>query len=76
MEFLAVCVVMTTRTAKGILDYLENGSAPDNAESAREIYVGASRAQRLVAFAVPKNQANRLAAHIRSTGAAVEVVIL
>jgi ATP-dependent DNA helicase UvrD/PcrA len=73
MEFPAVCVVMTVATAKGIIDYLETGSPADQAESAREIYVAASRAERLLVIAAPKSQADRLAAHLATTGAQVTV---
>ena len=75
-EYPGVCVVLTTSSAKGILDYLETGAPADRAESAREIYVAASRAERLLAIAVPKSQAKRLAAHLTTTGAKVEVVTL
>lgn len=70
MQFPAVCVVMTT-TAKGILDYLEVGGPSEHSENARKIYVAASRAQRLLVIAAPKTQANRLATHMRATGAQV-----
>jgi len=70
-EFPGVCVVMTSKTSKGILDYLETGAPEEAAEEARKIYVAASRAQRLLCFAVPRSQASRLAALLRSTGAAV-----
>jgi hypothetical protein len=71
MQFPAVCVVMTAATAGAILDYLETGYSPEAAESAREIYVAASRAQRLLAFAAPRSQAARLAGHIGRSGAQV-----
>jgi DNA helicase-2/ATP-dependent DNA helicase PcrA len=76
MEFPAVCVVMSVRTAKGILDYLETGKPTDCAEDSRKIYVAASRAQRLLVIAVPKSQASRLKAHIGSTGAQVTLISL
>lgn len=59
MEFPAICVVMSTSTAKGIIDFLTGDDAADN-EEARKIYVGASRAQRLLAIALPRTQAPRL----------------
>ena len=71
-EFLAVCVV-ATRTFKGILDYLETGAPPEAAEMARELYVAASRARRLLAIAAPKSQSARFAAHLRRAGAEVVV---
>jgi ATP-dependent DNA helicase UvrD/PcrA len=76
MEFPAVCVVMTVATAKGIIDYLETGSPAEQAESVREIYVAASRAERLLAIASPKSQADRLAAHLATTGAEVTMITL
>jgi len=75
-EFSAVCVVMTPTTATGIMDYLENGQRSEHAEDAREIYVAASRAERLLAIAVPKSQADRMAAHLRAAGADITVVVL
>ena len=73
-QFPGVCVVMTSATAKGILEYLEAGDPVDFAEDARKIYVAASRAQRLLCGAVPRSQADRLAALLRTTGAVVTVV--
>jgi hypothetical protein len=67
---------MTSQTAKGILDYLETGNSADHAENSREIYVAASRAERLLAIAIPKSQAKRLTDHISNTGAHVTVVNL
>lgn len=71
MEFPAVCVVMSSRTAKGILDYLSTGRPVASSEEARKIYVGASRAQRLLAIATPKSQAARLVSLLQTTGASV-----
>ncbi len=76
MEFPAVCVVMSPRTAKGIIDLLTANSPRANGEDVRKIYVGASRAQRLLAIAAPKSQAARLVSLLRATGAAVSVVAL
>jgi hypothetical protein len=72
-QYQGVCVVLTTATAKGILTHLE--SEPDNSmsEDARELYVAASRAQKLLVFACPKSQSKRLAKHISSSGATVQV---
>ncbi|PCJ43371.1 MAG: DNA helicase [SAR86 cluster bacterium] len=72
-QYQGMCVVLTTATAKGIIAHLEK--EPDNsmAEDAREIYVAASRAQRLLVFACPKSQSARFATHISSTGAAVQL---
>nr|WP_321440525.1 ATP-dependent helicase [uncultured Hyphomonas sp.] len=70
-EYPAMCVVMTSKTAKGILDHLE---CKDDrmAEEAREIYVAASRAEKLLVIACVKSQAERLVKHLESTGASVE----
>lgn len=73
-EFPGVCVVLTN--AKGIIDYLETGSPADKAEDSREIYVAASRAERLLAIAVPKSQTKRLVAQLESTGTPVQMVQL
>ncbi|MBI5142018.1 MAG: ATP-dependent helicase [Nitrospirae bacterium] len=74
MEFPAVCIVTVAQTLKGILDYLETGAPVEKAEMAREFYVAASRAQRLLAIAAPRSQAARFAAHLRMAGATVTVV--
>lgn len=74
MEFPGVCVVTVAATLKGVLDFLEKGAPVEKAETAREIYVAASRAQRLLAIAVPKSQAKRLAKHLQKTGTWVTVV--
>ena len=76
MEFPAVCVVTTARTLKGILDFLENGTPIEKAEDARELYVAASRAQKLLVFAAPKSQANRLCTHLGKQGADVNLIEL
>ncbi|MBJ7532961.1 ATP-dependent helicase [Rhodomicrobium vannielii ATCC 17100] len=73
MEFPAICVVMSPSTAKGIIDYLAGGAVDDN-EEARKIYVGASRAQRLLAIALPRTQAPRLRDLMLGMGGAVEFV--
>lgn len=73
MEFPAVCLVMTTSTTKKILDYLETGAPAEGAEEVRKIYVAASRAQRLLAIAMHKSQARRLADLLTTTNAAVLV---
>jgi len=73
LEFPAICVVTTSKTLGSILDFLEAGSPDDKAEEARELYVAASRAQKLLAFAVPANLSDRFAAHLRGQGANVMV---
>ena len=74
MEFPAVCVVTVAQSLKGILDYLATGVPVKKAEMARELYVAASRAQRLLAIAAPKSQAARFATHLRTAGAVVTMV--
>ncbi len=59
-EFPGVCVVMTTKRAGAIIDLLEGQASTGAEEEARKIYVGASRAERLLAIAVPKSRAARL----------------
>lgn len=71
MEFPAVCVVMSTKTTRGILDFLTSPDGTADNEDARKIYVGASRARRLLVIAVPRSQADRLMRLLRSTGAEV-----
>ena len=75
MEFPAICVVMSPSSAKGIIDFLAGGVGGDN-EEARKIYVGASRAQRLLAIALPRTQAPRLKDLMVGMGGAVELVAL
>ena len=70
-EYPAMCVVMTSKTAKGIMDHLE-GKDDKMAEEAREIYVAASRAERLLVIACLKSQVARLVKHFESNGAEVE----
>lgn len=76
MEFSAVCVVTVAQTLKGVLDYLETGAPAEKAETARELYVAASRAQRLLAIATPKSQTTRMASHLRKKGAQVIVLTI
>ncbi len=73
-EFPAVCVVLTKATAKGIIDYLETGKPDNRAENAREIYVAASRAERLLVIAVPATQSARLATHLQAAGCTCKIV--
>ncbi len=75
MEFPAICVVMSPSTAKGIVDFLAGDGAVDN-EEARKIYVGASRAQRLLAIALPRTQAPRLRDLMAGMGGAVDLIAL
>lgn len=72
LEFPAACVVLTSQRAGKILDLLE-GTSSEADEDARKIYVGASRAERLLAFAVPKSQAARLDALLKTVGCATEL---
>lgn len=73
LEFPAVCVVMTSHKAGRILDYLEGDTTNGADEDARKIYVAASRAERLLVMAVPKNTAGRMQALLTSVGSAVEI---
>jgi len=73
LEFPAVCVVMTSQKASRILDYLEGDTSNGADEDARKIYVAASRAERLLVMAIPKNTAGRMQALFTSVGCAVEI---
>jgi hypothetical protein len=75
-QFPGVCVVLSPSTCKGIVDYLTTGAPSENAESARKLYVAASRARRLLVIAIPKSQGPRLIAHIQKTGADVTRIAL
>ena len=59
-EFPAVCVVLSTAKAKGTIEHLETGAPASMAEELRKLYVGASRAQRLLAIATPHTQVKKL----------------
>ena len=72
-EFPAICVVMTVPKAGAILDFLEGNAGNDAGEDARRIYVGASRAERVLALAVPKSRADRLLALLTCYGSSVEL---
>lgn len=74
LEFPAVCVVTTSQTIKRVLDFLETGAPADSAEAARELYVAASRAQRLLVIAAPKSQSTRFSLHLQKIGAQVTIV--
>jgi len=76
MEFPGVCVVLSTKTCKGIIDYLTTGQPSQSAEGARKLYVAASRAERLLVIAVPKSQGTRLVKQITKTGAEVTEIVL
>ncbi|WP_349365556.1 MAG: ATP-dependent helicase [Nitratireductor rhodophyticola] len=73
LEFPAVCVVMTSQKASRILDYLEGDTSNGADEDARKIYVAASRAERLLVMAIPKNTAGRMQALFTRVGCAVEI---
>jgi len=75
MEFPAICVVMSSKTAKAVVDFLVGNVAGDN-EDARKLYVGASRAQRLLAIALPRSQATRLRDLMLGIGGAVDLTQL
>ena len=59
-EFPAVCVVLSTNKAKGTIEHLETGAPASMAEELRKLYVGASRAQRLLVIATPHTQVKKL----------------
>lgn len=73
LEFPAVCVVMTSLKAGRILDYLEGDTTNGADEDARKIYVAASRAERLLVMAIPKNTAGRMKALFTGVGCPVEI---
>lgn len=76
MEFPAVCVVMSPKTTKEILDCLCTTDTTGAEDEVRKIYVGTSRAQRLLAIAAPKSQAARLSRLLEKTGANVRLTAL
>ena len=71
-----MCVVAVRQTFKAVLDYLETGEPAEKAETARDHYFAASRAQRLFVIAAPQSRTARLATHIRKAGAQVDVVTI
>lgn len=73
LEFDAICVVMTSKHAGSIIDFLSSPPSDEDNENARKIYVGASRARRLLSIAVPKSQAERLGNLLLETGADVDL---
>lgn len=73
-QYLGVCVVLTTATTKAIISHLESEPDETAAEDCRELYVAASRAEKLLAIACPKSQSTRLAKHLISFGSNVELV--
>jgi len=73
LEFEGMCVVLTTATANGILNYLSGNSDGAKAEEARVFYVAASRAEKLLVIACPQGQSERLVDHISQYGAHVTV---
>lgn len=77
LEFPAVCVVLTTKTAGAILDVLSGASSDaDTVEEARKIYVAASRAERLLAIATPKSRDAALKKLLDHGGHSAEIVVL
>lgn len=75
LEFPAVCVVLTPQTTGKILGVLAGGSStPELIEDARKIYVAASRAERLLAIATPKNSVATLKTLLDAGGLPVIVV--
>lgn len=77
LEFPAVCVVLTVKTAGAILNVLTGTeSATEPVEEARKIYVAASRAERLLAIATPKSRAALLKEILDAGGHATQVVAI
>lgn len=77
LEFPAVCVVLTARTAGHILEVLAGTlTDPNPVEEARKIYVAASRAERLLAIATPKSRAAALKGILDVGGHSAQVVTL
>jgi hypothetical protein len=77
LEFPAVCVVLTARTSGDILNVLTGAeTATKPVEEARKIYVAASRAERLLAIAAPKNRVATLKGILDAGGHAVQIVML
>lgn len=75
LEFPAVCVVLVPRTAGSILEVLRGASmVPEHVEDARKIYVGASRAERLLAIATPRSRVADLKAILEDGTATVTVL--
>ena len=76
LEFPAVCVVLTARMAGRVLDVLTSASVvAKSVEEARKIYVGASRAERLLAIATPKSRVTALKAVLEGGGGPAVVVV-
>ncbi len=71
MEYPGMCVVISATTTKKIIDYLTTGQPAEIAEGARKIYVGASRAERLLAIAIPNAQGPRLLEQCNKAGAQI-----
>lgn len=77
LEFPAVCVVLTARSAAGILDVLTGATVDANlVEDTRKIYVAASRAERLLTIAAPKSRTSALKAVLDAGGHPVQVLNL
>ena len=55
---------------------VESKNRATSSEEARKVYVGASRAQRLLAIATPKSQAERFRELLQGTGASVSLIAL
>ncbi|MFA7335694.1 MAG: ATP-dependent helicase [Candidatus Obscuribacterales bacterium] len=73
LEFPAVCVVITTSTAGGILKVLNGQPADDMEEDARKLYVGASRAEKLLTIAIPRTQTPGFQTLLENNGCEVTV---
>jgi hypothetical protein len=77
LEFPAICVVLTAKTTGGILDVLTGATVDAKlVEDTRKIYVAASRAERLLTIAAPKNRASALKAVLDAGGHPVQILDL
>ncbi|MFZ2869982.1 UvrD-helicase domain-containing protein [Zavarzinia sp.] len=75
LEFPAICVVLAPQTVGKIIGVLTGASiAHEHVEDARKIYVAASRAERLLAIATPKNRVADLKAILDAGGGSVVVL--
>lgn len=73
LEFPGICVVLTPASANRILTHLEREPDQANAETTRELYVAASRAERLLVLACSRNQTKRLMKHLAEFGVRCEM---
>ena len=75
LQFPAVCVVLTAANTGGIVDVLTGATVDAKlVEETRKIYVAASRAERLLAIATPKNRVSALKTVLDKGGHPVQVL--